>query len=142
MVIDNMEESMPKTEEKHMEEAEKERFEYTYSAEKQKEVERIRKKYLPEEEDKMETLRKLDRSAEKPGQAIAIVMGTLGSLIFGIGMCCVMLWAETLFVPGIVIGLIGMLIVSLAYPMYIRVTKKQRAKIADRVLELSKEICV
>ncbi|MBQ7795932.1 MAG: hypothetical protein IJ374_05165 [Lachnospiraceae bacterium] len=125
-----------------MEEAEKERFEYTYSAEKQKEVERIRKKYLPEEEDKMETLRKLDRSAEKPGQAIAIVMGTLGSLIFGIGMCCVMLWAETLFVPGIVIGLIGMLIVSLAYPMYIRVTKKQRAKIADRVLELSKEICV
>ena len=38
-------------------------FEYTYSAKQQEEVEAIRKKYLPKEEDKMETLRKLDRKA-------------------------------------------------------------------------------
>lgn len=117
-------------------------FEYTYSADKQKEIEKIRKKYLPEEEDKMETLRKLDQSAEKPGMAVAIVMGTLGSLILGIGMCCTMLWADMLFVPGIIIGLLGILIVSLAYPAYLRITKKQRAKIADRILELSNEICM
>ena len=34
-------------------------FHFTYSAAQQQEVEDIRKKYLPKEEDKMEQLRKL-----------------------------------------------------------------------------------
>lgn len=45
----------------------KETFEYTYSAKQQQEIENIRKKYLPKEEDKMEQLRRLDRSATKKG---------------------------------------------------------------------------
>lgn len=117
-------------------------FEYTYSADKQREIEQIRKKYLPVEEDKMETLRRLDKSAEKPGKAIAIVMGVVGTLLLGIGMCCTMVWSDILFVPGIGIGLFGILIVACSYPAYIKVTKKQRAKIADQILELSNEICM
>ena len=63
-------------------------FEYTYSAKNQKEIESIRKKYLPKEEDKMETLRRLDKSAEKPGTMAGIIVGVIGTMLLGIGMCC------------------------------------------------------
>lgn len=118
-------------------------FEYTYSAKQQKEVEQIRKKYLPKEEDKMEILRKMDKETEKPGMAASLVLGITGSLLLGIGMCCTMLWNDSIsvFVMGIIVGIIGMLIMAGAYPVYTKVTKKQREKIADQVLALTEELC-
>lgn len=120
----------------------KECFEYTYSAAMQKEIEEIRKKYLPKEEDKMETLRRMDREAEKPGMMTSITVGTIGSLFLGVGMCCTMIWgaATWIFVLGVVIGLLGVVIISPAYPIYKKITKKQREKIADQILELTKEL--
>ena len=117
-------------------------FEYTYSAKQQKEIEEIRKKYLPKEEDKMETLRRMDRDAEKPGMMMSITVGTIGSLLLGVGMCCTMVWGSTtwIFALGVVIGLLGIVIISQAYPIYKKITKKQREKIADQILELSKEL--
>lgn len=117
-------------------------FEYTYSAKQQKEIEEIRKKYLPKEEDKMETLRRLDRNAEKPGMMTAITIGVIGSLILGVGMCCTLVWADAMFIPGIIIGLIGIIIASQAYPIYQKITKKEREKIADQILALSKELSI
>lgn len=119
-------------------------FEYTYSAKQQKEVEQIRKKYLPKEEDKMEILRKMDKETEKPGMVASLVMGIMGSLLLGVGMCCTMIWNTSLsiFVVGIIVGIIGMLIMAVAYPVYTKVTKKQREKIADRVLTLTEELCL
>ena len=55
-------------------------FRYTYSAEQQEEIRSIRKKYLPREPegmDKMERLRRLDRSAAKKGTAVSILLGLL-----------------------------------------------------------------
>lgn len=117
-------------------------FEYTYSAAMQKEIEEIRKKYLPKEEDKMETLRRMDREAEKPGMMTSITVGTIGSLFLGVGMCCTMIWgaATWIFVLGVLIGLLGVVIISPAYPIYKKITKKQREKIADQILELTKEL--
>ncbi len=117
-----------------------ENFEYTYSAKQQKEVEEIRKKYLPKEEDKMETLRNLDRQAERPGMIVSLALGIIGSLIFGVGMCCTMVWAEQLFVVGIIVGIIGMVIAGMAYPMYKKITKKQREKVAEQIIALSNEL--
>lgn len=85
----------------------KETFEYTYSAKQQQEIENIRKKYLPKEEDKMEQLRRLDRSATKKGTMVSIILGTVSTLILGVGMCCTMVWSENWFVPGIIIGFTG-----------------------------------
>lgn len=117
-------------------------FEYTYSASKQSEIDRIRKKYLPKEEDKMETLRRLDKNAEKPGTIIALVIGIIGALIMGVGMCCTMVWADTLFVPGILIGILGIAILSIAYPVYKKVTRKRRAKVAEQILSLAEELSI
>lgn len=115
-------------------------FTYTYSAKQQKEVEDIKKKYLPKEEDKMETLRRLDKSAEKSGTMVAIIVGVVGTLLFGIGMCCTMVWGNSAFVLGIVVGILGMAILSVAYPLYKKVTQRQREKIAGQVLALSAEL--
>lgn len=115
-------------------------FEYTYSAKQQKEIETIRKKYLPKEEDKMETLRRLDRSAQRAGTVSALVLGIVGTMLLGIGMCCTMVWADSYFILGIVVGIIGILVLSVAYPVYKKITKKQREKIATQILTLSEEL--
>ena len=78
-------------------------FQYTYSAKQQEEIEAIRKKYLPPQEDKMEQLRRLDKSATKKGTALSIVVGVAGCLLMGVGMCCSMVWMGTVY-PGIVWG--------------------------------------
>lgn len=118
----------------------KDSFEYSYSSEQQKEIEQIRKKYLPPEEDKMEQLRKLDQSAAKKGTMYSIVVGVIGTLIMGLGMTCTLEWGEMLLIPGILIGIIGMALMGIAYPIYIRVTKKEREKIAPQILALTEEL--
>ena len=90
----------------------------------------------------METLRRLDREAEKPGMIAALVFGITGSLILGIGMCCTMVWSDSLLVLGIIVGILGIAILSCAYPLYKKVTQKQRDKIADQILALSEELSV
>ena len=115
-----------------------ERFEYTYSAKQQSELENIRKKYLPQEETKMERLRRLDKSAERSGTTISIIIGVIGTLIMGFGMCLCLEWAQ--FIAGVIIGIAGMVILGLAYPIFKYVTKKRREKIAPEILRLTEEI--
>lgn len=118
----------------------KETFEYTYSARQQEEIEEIRKKYLPQEESKMEQLRRLDQSVTKKGTMISIIIGIVGTLILGVGMCCTLVWADQWFIPGIIVGLIGIAIVAAAYPSYTHITKKEREKLAPQILKLIEEL--
>jgi len=115
-------------------------FHYVYSAPEQQEVKKIRERYLPKEESKLEQLRRLDESVTKKGMAVSLVFGTLSSLILGVGMCCCMVWGGWLFIPGIVIGVVGIAGVSMAYPMYTKVTKRERERIAPEVLRLTDEL--
>ena len=120
-------------------------FEYTYSAEQQKEVEAIRKKYLPKEEDKMEQLRKLHAIPTQKAQAASLAVGIIGALIMGTGMSLAMTdigaaLGSLAMVLGIVAGVAGMVLAALAYPAYNRVLKKQREKIAPEILRLSDEL--
>ena len=94
-----------------MMENKKETFEYTYSAKQQQEIENIRKKYLPKEEDKMEQLRQMDKRVSRKGTIISII-----------------------------IGVIGIVMIALAYPLYERITKKERKKIAPLILKLADEL--
>lgn len=116
----------------------KETFEYTYSATKQEEIEAIRRKYLPAQEDKMETLRRLDRSAENAGTITAIGVGAAGALIFGTGMSLVLV--GKMFFIGIIVGILGMVFIAAALPLYKYVVKKQREKIAPQIMALSEEL--
>ena len=123
----------------------KEGFHFTYSAAQQQEVEDIRKKYLPKEEDKMEQLHKLHAIPTQTAQAASLAVGIIGALIMGTGMSLAMTeigaaLGSLAMVLGIVVGIAGMVLVALAYPLYNRVLKKQRAKIAPEILRLSDEL--
>lgn len=117
-----------------------ETFTYNYSSSQQAEVKSIREKYIPKEENKMEQLRRLDESATKPGMIAALVVGILGTLVLGVGMCCTMVWADQWFIPGIIIGVVGILGIMSAYPLYSHITKKRREKIAPEILRLTDEL--
>lgn len=115
-------------------------FEYSYSAERQSEIEAIRKKYLPreEQENKMEQLRKLDASVGTPGLIASMALGILSALVFGVGMCCFLVWS--LWVLGAllcVIGIVGMLV---APWLYRRLVEKRKAEIAPEILRLTEEL--
>ena len=118
----------------------REGFSYTYSAEEQQELKRIREKYLPKEENKMEQLRSLDSKATGKATMIAIIIGVIGTLLLGVGMCCTLVWQGRWFVPGILVGIIGIGIVAIAYPVYNKTLKTEREKIAPEVLKLTEEL--
>ncbi len=124
-------------------EEKKEIFTYTYSAREQEEIKKIRDKYAPptKEETSMEQLRRLDKSATKGATVVSLIVGIISTLIFGTGMCCTMLpgW-EQYFVPGIVIGVAGIIGMTAAYPIYTRMVKRRRAKLAPEILRLSDEL--
>ena len=115
-------------------------FEYTYSAEQQSEIDAIRKKYLlPEEqEDKLEQLRKLDASVGTRALIASMALGIVSALVFGVGMCYFLVWS--LWVPGAllcVIGVVGMLV---APWLYRRLVEKRKAEIAPEILRLTEEL--
>lgn len=120
-------------------ETESSMYAYTYSSKRNEEINNILSKYAPKEEDKMEQLRQLDQRVTQRGSVISILVGTISSLVFGIGMCCTMLWTSY-FAAGIVIGVLGVIGVSSAYPIYNYVVKKEQAKIADQVIALGNEL--
>lgn len=122
-----------------MEHTDNESFRYTYSAKQQEELKNIRQKYAPPQESKLEQLRRLDASATRPGTAAAIALGTISTLVMGVGMCCTMVWTQ-FFALGIVVGLIGIGGIALAYPLFKTITKKQREKLAPQILKLTDEL--
>ena len=120
--------------------AEKETFEYTYSAPQQSEVQKIREKYLPKEMTKLDQLRALDAGVTKRGTAVSLVHGIVFALMLGLGMSCCMVWAGNLLLPGIVIGCVGLAGVAGSYPIYNHIVKQDREKIAPEILRLSEEL--
>ena len=115
-------------------------FQYTYSAKEQEELKRIRSKYAPKEENKMELQRRLDAQVTQKATMYSIIVGVIGALILGTGMSCCLVWGGAVFVLGIIIGIIGLAVVGLAYPLYNHTLKKERERIAPEILRLTEEL--
>lgn len=126
----------------------KSEFRYTYSAKEQEEIKRIRQKYQPQETDKLQRLRRLDENVTKKATMVSLAAGIIGALIMGSGMSLAMtdfgkvfgLQATEGMIIGIVIGVFGMAVLGLAYPIYLRIAKKEREKVASEVLKLTDEL--
>ncbi|MBQ4273836.1 MAG: hypothetical protein IJB94_02550, partial [Clostridia bacterium] len=110
----------------------------------------IRDKYTAptEKEDKMARLRRLDASVTNTAQAVALIFGVIGALILGFGMSLIMTelsqilgayqgWAMPI---GIVIGIVGGTLASLAYPVYNAIVKVKRKKLAPEIIHLTDEL--
>ena len=117
------------------------RFEYDYSAKKQAEVEAIRRKYAPQEEDKLAVLKKLDQSVEQTGTARSLAVGVPGALIFGGGMSLALTVGTVgAILGGTLLGLVGAIPMGLAYPIYKKTVAERRRAIAPQVLALTEEL--
>ena len=129
---------------------EKSGFTYTYSAKEQAEIKQIREKYThtTATEDKITRLRQLDVSVTNTAQAVALVFGVIGTLILGFGMSLIMtelaeslgISGDTAMVIGIIVGVVGGVLASLAYPIYNAIVKAKRKKLAPEIIRLTDEL--
>jgi hypothetical protein len=125
-------------------------FSYSYSAREQEEIKRIRKKYAEDsartDESSIERLRRLDASVTKKGTTVSLIVGILGSILMGSGMSLVMTDLGALLPDllalflGLAVGVVGIVGVALAYPIYKAITKKERERIAPEVLRITEEL--
>ena len=115
-------------------------FNYTYSASKNREIEKIRDKYLIKEESKLETLKRLDRKAQSAGIIESLIIGIIGALVFGIGMCFFLNvftaapWLTAAFM------ICGALLMLPAYPIYKKISNKTKISLTPEILRLSEEL--
>ena len=119
----------------------KEIFNYTYSAKQQEEIKAIRNKYVEPQktEDKMTQLRRLDNAVTQKATTISLVIGIIGALIMGSGMRLNMSHGVCMLF-GIILGIVGIALVGLAYPIYNRIIVKERKKIAPEIIRLTDEL--
>ncbi len=127
-------------------------FNYTYSAKEQAELKKIREKYLadarPTELDKMAQIKKLDASVTQGATIFALCFGIVGTLVMGFGMSLIMtelkgffsMDGTTAMIVGIIVGIVGMVLVLLAYPLFHYISERKRKKIAPEILQLTEEL--
>ena len=109
-------------------------------------VEKIRSQYTEQAHTELHELKALDAKVKKPAYAFGYTYGSIGAVIMGAGMSLVMtdigkvIGLTSALVPGIVVGLAGLVLVALAYPVYNRTQKKERERIAPQILKLTDEL--
>lgn len=118
-------------------------FKFEYSAptdSERKEILSIRNEYMSVGTDgnNVERLRAMHRRVKSLPSALSIVIGVIGTLIFGAGMAMFLEWNYT--VSGAIVGVIGFVIALAAYPIYKIFAKIMKKKYSNRIIELSNEI--
>ena len=115
-------------------------FSYTYSASCNQEVLNIRKKYMPQEESKLEELKRLDSLVQNSGVIESLCAGIGGCLIFGLGLCLAMEVIGQMIWLGVILGLVGAVGMLGAFPVYRKFFNKAKARHTPRILELVAEL--
>lgn len=106
-------------------------------------IEKIRTQYTEKTHTQLDTLREMDARVKRPAKIFAYVFGAAAALILGSGMSLVMTdIGETLGIsnpiaPGIIIGILGMLMAIINYPVYKKILGSRRKKYADKIIALS-----
>ena len=118
-------------------------FKFTYSAPteaERREIEYIKKQYMgkSDKEKKLARIRKLDAFVQNFSLILALVIGVMGTLIFGLGLSMILVWEILVF--GIIVCIVGLIPVCAAYPVYLITLKKNKEKYGEEILRLSDEI--
>ena len=109
-------------------------------------VQKIRTQYTEKENAQLDELKQLDAKVKRPANVFAYVFGSIGAIIMGAGMSLVMtdigsvIGMENALVPGIMIGIVGMLMAIINYPVYKGILGARRRKYADEIIALSDKI--
>ena len=109
-------------------------------------VQKIRTQYTEKENTQLDELKALDVKVKRPANVFAYVFGSLSAMIMGAGMSLVMtnigsiIGIENTMVPGIVVGVVGMIMAIINYPIYKNMLASRREKYAEKVIALSDKI--
>lgn len=109
-------------------------------------AQKIRTQYMEKEFSELDALRELDAKVKRPANALAYVFGSISAIVMGAGMSLVMtdvgatIGMESAMIPGIVIGVVGMVMAILNYPMYKRVLGSRKKKYGAEIMKLSDKI--
>lgn len=107
-------------------------------------AEKLASEYAVKEQSKVTALKKLDAKVKLPATIFTYTFGIFFTLVLGVGLCLAMnvignkdALSMTL---GIIIGIVGILGVSINYPIYKRILASSKKKYASDVMKLAEEI--
>ena len=109
-------------------------------------VQKIRTQYTEKEHTGLDALRELDAKVKRPANVFSFIFGTISAIVMGYGMSLVMtdigstLGMTETMVPGIIIGVVGMLLAIINYPIHKGIMNSRKKKYADQIMKLSDKI--
>ena len=111
-------------------------------------VQKIRTQYMEKDaaQKELDLLRELDAEVKRPANIFGYVFGSVSAVIMGAGMSLVMtdigssLGLDNVMAVGIIIGIAGMLMAIVNYPIYKSILASRKEKYAERILNLSEKI--
>lgn len=109
-------------------------------------AQKIRAQYMESTTTTLDELRRLDAKVQRPANIFGYSFGLIGAIIMGFGMSLVMtdigstLGMTDTMIPGIVIGVLGLVMVGINYPIYRKILASRKAKYADQILKMSAKI--
>ena len=109
-------------------------------------VQKIRTQYTEKQATELDALREMDANVKRPVNVFVYTFGAIGSIIMGMGMSLVMtdigavVGIAELMLPGIVVGVIGMAMLLINYPMYKTILNARKKKYAEEIIKLSDKI--
>ena len=109
-------------------------------------VQKIRTQYTEKAHTELDALKALGSKVKRPAHVFAYVFGSLAAIVMGAGMSLVMtdigatLGIANPMVPGIVIGLVGMGMAILNYPIFKGILSSRRKQYAKEIIALSDKL--
>lgn len=109
-------------------------------------VQKIRTQYTEKQYTELDALKAMDKKVKRPVNVFAYTYGSVSAIIMGAGMSLVMteigamVGLTNTMVPGIIIGIVGMVMSLLNYPIYKKVLNARKKKFAPEILKLSEKI--
>lgn len=109
-------------------------------------VQRIRTQYTEKADTQLDALKALDKKVKRPANLFGIIFGSLSAIIMGSGMSLVMtdigatVGIDRPLVPGIIIGLVGILMAIVNFPIFKSILNSRRKKYANEIIALSDKI--
>jgi len=113
---------------------------------KEFEAEKIRSQYTEAGQTDLDALKALDAKVKRPANVFAYTYGSIGAIVMGSGMSLVMteigamLGMTRTLVPGILVGVAGLVMALTTYPIYQRILRSRKKKYAARIMELSERV--
>lgn len=109
-------------------------------------VQKIRTQYIEKEHTQIDTLKELDAKVKRPANVFAYIFGSISAIIMGCGMSLVMtdigttLGMSSTMAPGVIIGVIGMLMAIVNYPVYKKILNNRKNRYSKEILALSEKL--